>query len=105
VTIALDGQVDGVSAREFLLRHIPHGPSKLGPPIASGGVFYFGAEEDRIMSAITLDLSRAIQDAIFLRIHSVLDGDKIPPRAVPDSGQRYLLIVLKQLDLRIPTIG
>jgi hypothetical protein len=105
LTIALHGHVDGVSAREFLLRHIPYGPSKLGPPIASGGVFYFGAEEDRIMSAITLDLSGAVQDGIFLRIHSVLDGDKLSPRAVPESGQKYLLTALNQLDLRIPTLG
>ena len=48
MAVVLHGTLEGKSVREYLSSFVRNVPNGLGPHTGSGGVMYFGAEDDRI---------------------------------------------------------
>ena len=57
-------------------------PQKLGPSTGAGAVFYFGAVGERQFATVTADVSAAVPDGFFVRIHSAWDAGRVAPDAL-----------------------
>jgi hypothetical protein len=103
VGLNLHGVVEGTPTREYLARFSAGPPDGLGPSMGSGTVFYYGAEAERLLSAISIDLSGTQPDAVFLRLQSVWDVTKISLRDVSPLAQRYYVQMLQAIGLEWPS--
>lgn len=101
LSVGLHGKLEGISVREFLSRFVTSGPKNLGPSIGNGAVFYFGPDAERLMSAVTTDLSSLIDGGLYVRLHVIWDASKVPIEGLPGVGDKYLRDALTQLDLAI----
>lgn len=97
--VALHGTIEGISAREFVSKFVTRTPEKLGPPIGTGVVFYYGPEADRLLSALTVDLSAVVSDGVFVRANVVWDGAKIAIGAIREAGEKFVGDVYRRLEL------
>jgi len=78
IDVALHGNVADTTAKDFLLQLVKGVPN-LGPSLGAACVFYYGPEEARLSSHMTIDLSGAVKDALFFRYSAIWDGSKISP--------------------------
>lgn len=102
LSVGLHAKLDGQQAREYLARFVTNTPKNLGPPTSNGVAFYFGAEGDRLFATVTADVSQAIQDGVFIRIHGSWDAARVPPDMIMEVGQSFVLRALESLDLQLP---
>jgi hypothetical protein len=89
LSVNLHGSVEGVTTRDFLSRFAPPPLKTLGAPLASGLVFYYGAEAERVSSFVTLDLSGVQADALYTRLYVVWDAGRISPQDLPAAAEKY----------------
>ncbi|MBI4000480.1 MAG: hypothetical protein HY348_01685 [Nitrospira defluvii] len=101
ISVALHGRVEGQATRDFMNRLTIKSPEGLGPSTGAGAVFYYGQENDRLLSSLTADISAAVQDAIFLRIHGVWAGDRTPVESLPKVASDFVGRALGVIGLQL----
>jgi hypothetical protein len=99
----LHGTLREKLVREYLSTFVRNVPSGLGPLTGNGGVIYFGPQDDRILSSMTLDLSAHLPDGLFVRPYVVWDANKIEVSALPTLTTAFLRQALAAFGLEVPT--
>ncbi len=94
--MGLHGFVDGATSREIIGRFIANTPTNIGRAFGGGVVFYFG--KDAVEQTITLDLSAAIPDALFIR--TIINFEGAPPADFAKTIQHRVQASLASLGLR-----
>lgn len=98
--IACHGRIEGQTTMEFLSKMPMQIPAGLGPSIGSGVVFYYGQENDRLLSSLTLDMSALIRDALFIRTHGTWDAGRIPVESLPKMIKEFFAQALGAVGLQ-----
>ena len=77
VSYACHGRIEGTKVTDFMRQFVPAVPTieGFGGNLGSGAAFYFGEAPPVISSVYTLDISRMLQDGLFVRVFVVLDGE------------------------------
>ncbi len=101
MVLGLHAKLEGQPAREYLARFVAKVPENLGPSTGGGVIFYFGPEGDRLVASIIADVSAAVQDAVYLRIHGLWDAKKVAPASVPGVADVLVRQALEGLDLSL----
>jgi len=99
-SLTMHGTIAGLPPRDFLRRFVPSSPD-LGPSIGTGVAFYYGAAADRVIAALTADLSPIIHDTLFVRIHGVWDAEKVGTAAFIANAESFINRALDSLDLSL----
>jgi len=102
VSVGLHSKLEGSTLREYLGRFAANIPNEVGTPTGNGAVFYFGAEGERLLSSIALDVSAAVPDAAFIRVRSVWDGRKVSLSSILDTAEGYTRSTLERFGLQLP---
>ncbi|MEW6246723.1 MAG: hypothetical protein AB1555_08445 [Nitrospirota bacterium] len=102
VSVGLHAKLEGQPVRSYLSRFVIKPPQNLGEPTGNGAVFYFGPDRDRLLSSITADLSAMVPDAMYLRIYSVWDAQKVKPDSLPAIAEAFVAQALETLGLQLP---
>lgn len=76
VTQELHGALT-VPLKDFLSRFSTGAPASLGPAMGSGAIYYFGASDNRFASSLALDLSRLVEEGLFLRLVTIYDASQV----------------------------
>lgn len=99
MTVVAHGTPKDRTATEVLnqLNVLP--PGDLGPCIASGATFYFGAAIGRLASILTFDLSAHVPEALFVRLHQVYDAQALDVESVVSRLRTDYLSALASLGL------
>jgi len=103
--VAMHGTLEGSSTRDYLSRFAQNVPGGLGPPTGSGGVMYFGAEDDRVLSSVTLDVSGVLSEGLFVRTYVVWDANKVEPSALPARATAFVRHSFDAFGLEVPALG
>ena len=103
VAVGLHAKLEGLLAREYLAGLVPNVLQNLGPSTGGGGIFYFGAEGNRLFASISADVSAMVQDAVYLRIHGVWDAKKVAPDSLSEVAEVLVRQALDGLGLSLPT--
>lgn len=86
VGVDIHGSVEGeTNVGDFLAKYKGSTPENSDPLLASGVVFYYGSAENRLNSSLTVDVSAAFQNALFIRVNSVWDPAKL---SIEEFGKR-----------------
>ena len=103
VALACHGRIEEQAAWNFLKKMPAQIPSGLGPPTGGAIAFYFGQENDRLFSSITLDMSTIIRDALFLRIQATWDGSRVAAEFLEKMTKEYFVQALGSIGLQHKT--
>lgn len=101
MALGLHGLLEGVAPKDFLSKFVTKVPNTLGPLLASGSVFYYGAKAERLLSSLTIDLSAAVREGIFVRIQATWDAEKVGSGALTGLAENHVQEALNQLGLRL----
>lgn len=104
MSVALHGTLGGKSVREYLSTFVRNVPSGLGPHTGNGGVMYYGPEDDRILSTMTVDLSAMVSDGLFVRPYVVWDAKKVEIGALPVRAAGFIRQALGAFGLEVPSL-
>ena len=78
VSQEVHGLLTGGSDRQvFLSQFTSSVLSNFGPPLGAGAVFYFGADDIRLTSSVTLDFSRLVEGGVFIKTVALYDSSKV----------------------------
>jgi len=102
--VGIHGRLEGESVKDYLSRFVRNIPTGLGPPIGNGGVVYFGADEDRLLSTVTVDMSALLPDGLFVRTQVVWDANKVEIPSIPMRAVSFVRHALERLGLEVPTL-
>ncbi len=102
VSVGYHGMAEGVlTAREFVAQFTKSPPQAPGPLLGSGAVFYYGAHGERVTSSLTIDLSAAQQDALYLKAEAVWDAAKLSIPELQGKGLEYVRSALASVGLDV----
>lgn len=101
VTIGLHGVPVGRSAVEFLSHLGVFAPQHLGPLFGAGAIFYYGAALDQLVSSITVDLSRVVENGLFFQTNVIYDAQQLPVNEAMASARKQLDEVLRHFKLSL----
>ncbi|CAE6703405.1 MAG: hypothetical protein H8K06_08670 [Nitrospira sp.] len=104
VATALHAKLEGKPSRDFIGGLTVKGPEGLGPLTGAGAVFYFGPENERLLSSITVDVSAAVTDAIYLRIYGIWDGKRVRVDSLRRMAKDFVAQALASLNVRFKQI-
>ena len=96
------GKLEAGGVSEFVARLGQSPPAGLGPHVGSGVSFYFGPEEDRLVSGVNLDLSAVVVGGLYFRVDVTLDGSKIDYSASAARAREYIRAASEKFGL-VPT--
>jgi hypothetical protein len=99
--VGLHAALEGQAAKQYLSRFVANVPGGLGQPSGNGTVFYFGPEDDRLLSSLTLDVSGLVQDALFVRPQAVWDATRVDTASLPTRVEKFVSDALTALDLEL----
>ena len=102
VAVSMHGKPEGRPSREYVAQFVANPPRDLGPLTGSGSVFYFGPQGDRLLSVITVDMSAAVAEALYVRVHAVWDAKRVQIEALSALANEYVRHVVDRLGLRLP---
>ncbi len=76
ISYAHHGLIEGTKGAEFVRRFVPNSVKikGFGNCLGAGAALYFGEAPPMISSTLTLDVSRVIQDGLFVRVFMVMEG-------------------------------
>lgn len=103
-TLNCHGTVEGVAGRDFIKPLLARIPEGLGPSIASGTVFYFGAQEHRTNLALVLDASAMVTDGLYARVIFTLDGKRVRFQDLGEVGRESIRQAFRALDLQVDSL-
>lgn len=77
VSYACHGLIEGMRAADFVRRFVPNSVSVagFGDCLGAGAALYFGEAPPVMTATLTLDVSRVVQDGLFVRVFMVMDGE------------------------------
>jgi hypothetical protein len=101
LAVGVHGALGAGDVKEFLGRFAKVSQLDLGPSLGAGLVLYHGAEGDRLLSAVTLDLSAVVSGGLFLRAYAAWDGRRLEAASLPASASKYWTDVQTKLGLRL----
>jgi hypothetical protein len=101
LAVGLHGLLEGEPVRKYISRFVSNAPN-IGSPTGNGVVFYFGPEGDRLLSAITLDMSVVVPDALYVRTHVIWDAKKVEIKNLASMAEGFVRHVLNQVGLELP---
>ncbi len=104
MNVVMHGQLEGKSVKEYLSTFAKNVPTGLGPQTGNGGVVYFGAKDDRILSSVTFDISALVPDGMFVRPYVVWDANKVEVSALPVRAAAFVREALGSFGLEVPTL-
>ena len=99
--VGLHGTLEGKTVRDYLAQFVTGAPENLGPSTGAGAVFYFGAEGERLFSTVTVDVSAAVPNGLFVRIHGSWDGGRVAPDAFAGTADSFVRQALDGLALQL----
>jgi len=102
VAVGIHGKLEGKSARDYLGQFVSGVPTGLGPSIGAGAIFYFGAEGERLFATVTADVSAAVPNGLFVRVHSAWDAGRVAPEALAGTVEAFVRHALESLGLQLP---
>jgi len=102
IALEIHARLEGQPVRDYLARFATNNPTGLGPPSGSGVVFYFGPEGDRLLSAITADVSAVVSEGLYLRIHGVWDAGRVAPDALGGIAEGFVRQAIEGFGLQLP---
>lgn len=76
VSYACHGLIEGMKAADFVRRFVPNSVhvAGFGDCLGAGAALYFGEAPPVMSATLTLDVSRVVQDGVFVRVFMVMDG-------------------------------
>jgi hypothetical protein len=77
VAVGYHGRLASGSSKDFTRALTAAAPEAAGPSTGAGVVFYYGPSEDRVSSAVTIDLSAVLPEALFFRVQMVWDASRV----------------------------
>lgn len=101
LSLNLHGTLGGLDVKEYLGQFVAKRP-KIGPAAGSAVAYYFGPEDDRLIAAITLDVSAAVAGALYVRPHATWDGNRVRVDALPGRARQFLSDAMGAIELEIP---
>ena len=103
VSYACHGHVEGTESREFIRRFTSEGPNVegFGEHLGAGAAFYFGEASPVVSATLTLDVSRALHDGLFVRVYMVLDEAVGTGRSIQKVGEERVRAALRAVNLEI----
>ncbi len=104
LVVGMHGQLEGRTSKDYLSRMVTNVPSGLGAVIGNGGVLYFGAHEDRVLSTVTFDVSAVVRDGLFFRVYVMWDASRVGIVDLPSRMRAFLLRCTAAFDLEVPTL-
>src|SRR5262249_37570852 len=104
MNVVMHGTLEGKSVREYLSTFARNIPTTLGPQTGNGGVVYFGAKDDRIVSSVTVDVSTLLNDGMFVRPYAVWDANKVDVWALPARVRVFVREALDAFGLEVPAL-
>jgi hypothetical protein len=99
VTQQVHGALAGVTRSEFLSQFVGVVPEGLGPLLGSGVAFYFGAENERLLTSVTADFSRVIEGGVFVQSVTVYDASKVALADLQSLSRQQFVSLLERLGL------
>ena len=102
--VAMHGTLESASVKDYLSQFAKNLPGGLGPQTGNGGVIYFGADDDRILSSVTFDISGLLPESLFVRTYAVWDARKVEPSALPARAKTFVRQALDAFGLEVPTL-
>jgi hypothetical protein len=102
VAVGLHAKLEGKSVRDYLGQFVIGVPKGLGPLTGAGAIFYFGAEGERLFATVTADVSAAVADGLFVRVHSAWDAGLVAPEALAGTADAFVRHTLESLGLQLP---
>lgn len=104
VALAYHGKLASGSPKDFTRSLTAAPPEAAGPSAGAGAVFYFGPNEERVSSAVTIDLSALVPDALFFRVHMIWDASRIKAGDLAGRTREYAERVFRSFGL-VPLAG
>jgi hypothetical protein len=102
LAVGFHGTPEGdLSARDFLSRFTAAPPDGLGQPLGSGAVFYYGPQDGRVTSSLTIDLSSVLQNACYLKAEAIWDATRVSVDEFEKKGLEYVNTALKSIGLEL----
>ncbi len=103
VSYACHGHVEGAKSNEVVRRFTPERPTIVGfgESLGAGAAFYFGEAPPVISSTLTLDVSRVLQDGLFVRVYMVVDETADTGRKIQTISEERVRAALRSVNLEI----
>ena len=104
VSYACHGSIEGMKAAEFVRRFVPSSVriDGFGDCLGAGAALYFGEAPPMISSTLTLDISRLVQDGLFVRVFMVMDGAVGTGAAIKALAEQRTVAALRAVGLENP---
>ncbi len=102
VAVGLHAMLEGQTAQQYLSRFVANVPAGLGSLSGNGVVFYFGPQDERLLSSVTLDVSILVPGALYVRPQAVWDATPIDIATLPTRVESLVRNVLTSFDLELP---
>ncbi|HEX6902761.1 MAG TPA: hypothetical protein VF789_23810 [Thermoanaerobaculia bacterium] len=99
VTQEAHGALVGQSRKDFFAQFVSVVPEGLGPALGAGLAFYFGSEDERLASSVTLDFSRTVDGGVFVQYVTLYDASKMPPRKIQESARSEFKTICGRIGL------
>ena len=104
VSYACHGRIEGMKAPEFVHRFVPNSVKidGFGNCLGAGAALYFGETPPMISSTLTLDVSRVVQEGVFIRVFMVIDGTIEGATAIQSLAEQQTKAALTAVGLENP---
>ena len=89
VAVGCHGRLASGSSKDFTRAFAAGAPEAAGPSTGAGAVFYYGPSEDRVSSAVTIDLSAVLPEALFFRVQMVWDAARVEIGTLAVRSRQY----------------
>ena len=97
----LHGTLDGLDVSDYLAQFVAKKP--MVDLVSGVGVaYYFGPSADRLVAAITLDVSTLVPGGVYVRPQVTWDGTRVTPALLPSRGEDFVRVALAAVDLELP---
>ena len=104
VSYACHGLIEGMKAAEFVGGLVGNPPviDGLGDHLGTGVAFYFGEAPPTVSSTLTLDMSQAVSEGLFVRVAVVVDGTVGAIPEIRTLVEERVRAVISSVNLEIP---
>lgn len=92
------GTLDEGTAEDFVVRFRAAAPD-LGPIRGSGTAFYYGEVPPQVQAALTVDISGAVAQGLFVRLNVTWDATKLEPRNLARTATAHTDMAFEKLGL------
>jgi hypothetical protein len=89
VAMGYHGTLANGSPKDFARALTAAAPEAGGPSTGAGAVFYYGPSDDRVSSAVTIDRSAVLPEALFFRVQMVWDASRIEIGTLATRSRQY----------------